>query len=303
MFNKRAFVFAGGVAVSLTLASAASDELAARRLFYQDNQPEVVFRATAVATRAPGTTAKPDPAPAKTTPTTQPVQAAKPAPPRKQQLAQAQKDNQLSDGTKIERPKNFGVRYNLVKVDADGGGETPVSPDTNFKKGDCVAVRIQPNRGGFLYVFNQGTSGKWQPLLPSSEMPEEPNVVRPYQRVAIPTEHCFTLDDPPGEERLFVLVTEKEQDIKNIDEILQLMKKGKDTPQSAPKRGDTLVLAQNRLDTQMKGFQQQLVARDIVVTRVNRPVTKDEPAYSVYLVNAAASSNDHLILEVKLSHK
>ena len=315
MYMKCFVPFAGVLLAGVALAqSTTGDGLAARRLFYQDNQPEVVFRATSVATRPADSTSAQvaQVKPSAETPST-PAMPARPKPPavpaakqqavRRQQLAQAQ-ENKLPDGTKVDRPKNCGVRYNLVKVAGDPSTRTPVPSDTNFKKGDCVAVQIQPNRGGLLYVFNQGSSGKWQPLLPSVEMSDEPNTVKAFQQISIPAQYCFEMDDPAGEERLFVMITEKEQDVKNLDDILRMMNEnGGSKEMPSPKRGDTMVLAQNRLAGTLNGFERQLASRDIKVTRVNNPVSKDEPAYSVYLVNASASANDNLILEVKLSHK
>ena len=47
------------VAVSMVASAADSDALAARRLYYQDNAPEVVFKATTVAPKAAQTPPKP----------------------------------------------------------------------------------------------------------------------------------------------------------------------------------------------------------------------------------------------------
>ncbi len=308
------------VAVGLGMgaaAMAADANLAARKLFYQDNQPEVVFKAVAVAVKA-----------SSLAPTTQqqasnnpPVQKKSPPatkqphpaqlPPNSDMLAQKAKEALAQamaavtpDGTPVRKVANLGVRYNVMKVNPVTGDMAAVPVDTNFKKGECVSIRMSPNRGGFLYVFNQATSGKWQPLIPSEELADEPSTVRPYQVITIPSQNCFEMDDPPGEERLFVMITEKAEDIKNFDDMLQKLGKPAQPAGSpaAPPRNDAVVLAMNKLSDTIQGLQGQLASRDIKITKVAVPTSKMELPNTVYFANAAASTNDNLIMEIKLKH-
>lgn len=281
-------------------------DLAARKLFYQDNQPEVVFKAVAVSAKPANLTAPPKPAaPAK------PQQRPPQMPPNANILAAKAKEalqNAIAaytpDGTPVRKAANLGVRYNIIKVNPQNGADQVAVPaDTTFKKGDCVAIRLAPNRGGFLYVFNQGTSGKWQPLIPSEDLPDEPATVKPYQVVAIPGQHCFEMDDPAGDERLFVMITEKPEDIKNLDDMLRKLGKPAAQPAGAPQqRPDAMVVAMNNLSNTIQGLQSQLASRDIKITKVAQPMSKGELPHTVFFTNAAASSNDNLIMEIKLRH-
>ena len=296
---------------------AADTDMAARKLFYQDNQPEVVFKAVAVAVKANLTATAATaqnvtpPQQKKAVPTTRPVRPAQ-LPPNSDMLAAKAKEALAQavaavtpDGTPVRKAANLAVRYNVMKVNPVTGDMAAVPSDTNFKKGECVSIRMSPNRGGFLYVFNQGTSGKWQPLLPSEDLPEEPSTVRPYQVVNIPSQNCFEMDDPPGEERLFVMITEKPEDIKNFDDMLKMLGKPAKqpvAPNQQPQRSDSVVLAMNRLNDTIQGLQGQLASRDIKITKVAQPASKMELPHTVYFANAAASNNDHLIMEVKLKH-
>jgi hypothetical protein len=279
-------------------------DMAARKLFYQDNQPEVVFKAVAVSAK-----------PANLVPPQKAVSAAKPVrppqlPPNADMLAAKAKQalaNAIAaytpDGTPVRKAANLGVRYNIMKVNPATGDQIAVPSDSTFRKGDCVTIRMSPNRGGFLYVFNQGTSGKWQPLIPSEDLPEEPSTVKPYQVVSIPGQNCFEMDDPAGDERLFIMITEKPEDIKSIDDMLQkLGKPASQQPTETPKRPDAMVLAMNNLNNTVRGFESQLASRDIKITKVAQPMSKMELPHTVYFTNAAATANDHLIMEIKLKH-
>jgi len=279
--------------LSIVLQAADNDALAARRLYYQDNAPEVVFKATTVA-----------PKPVTKPPVTQVAQAPKPTPAQASKAQQIEKIQQAlrdaattalsSNGASLKPASNLGVRYNILKVDAVAGTRTEVAPDTVFHEKDCVAVRIQPNRGGFLYVFNESSSGKWQALIPSPETADDSNVVRPYNLMDVPANYCFEMDEKPGTERLLIVVTDKPEDVLKLNDSL----KNGSNPEGQ-KRNDGYVVAAN----DMKPFTASLTGRDLKVTRVGAKPAAGEAPYSTYLVNAAATTTDRLVLEIKLKHE
>jgi len=275
--------------LSLCAMAADSDNLAARRLYYQDNAPEVVFKATTVAQQ-------PKPKPAVTTPP--PVQVAT----RSQQIDKIQQALREaattalnSDGAKLKPASNLGVRYNILKVDVAKRTRTEVPTDTVFHEKDCVAVRIQPNRGGYLYVFNEASSGKWQALIPSPETADDTNVVKAYNLMDVPGSYCFEMDDKPGIERLLIVVTDKPTDIMKLNDTLKTGAK----PQEGPHRSDSYVVAESELKPFMTGLQ----GRDLKITKVGAAPAAGEAPYSTYLVNAAATTGDRLVLEIKLKHE
>ena len=173
---------------------------------------------------------------------------------------------------------NLGVRYNVLKVDLATNARTEVSPDTVFHEKDCVAVRIQPNRGGFLYVFNEGSSGKWHTLIPSAESVDDASFVNAYGLLEVPDVDCFQMYDKPGIERLLIVVTDKPEDVLQLNEDLK-----------DPGRE----IASNGL----------LKQRDLRITRVGNKPAAGEAPYSTYLVNAAATTKDRLVLDIKLRHE
>ena len=82
-----------------------------------------------------------------------------------------------------KRAAHLGVRYNLALVRNPATRElVDVEPEHNFSKGDCVSLRFMPNRSGFLYVFNHGSSGAWSTVWPTEEMRGEPAVVEAWSQ-------------------------------------------------------------------------------------------------------------------------
>lgn len=269
---------------ALTLEAADNDNLAARRLYYQDNAPEVVFKASTVAQKP--TESKPASKPAVTPKPANPVQVSKAQQIEKiqQALREAATAALNSNGPSLKPASNLGVRYNVLKVNQATNVRTEVPPDTVFHEKDCVAVRIQPNRGGFLYVFVEESSGRFRPLIPSEEAAEDSNVVRAYNLMDVPQNYCFEMDDKPGTERLVFVVTDKPEDILKLKESI--------------KGGNTVVA-----DNDMKAITGGLQGRDLKITRVGNKPAAGEAPYSTYLVSAAATTSDRLVLEIKLKHE
>ena len=282
-------------------AYAQDDGLAARRLYYQDNAPETVFKATTVAQN-----------PASTMPvvkqTTVAQRPARPVPVldanvnKVQEIEKIQKalreaattalTSNANSGVPVLKPaSNLGVRYNILKVTVDERGKVKskveVPPDMVFHENDCISVRIQPNRGGFLYVFTEGPSGNFQPLIPSAEMADESNIVTAYNLMEVPQKSCLTMDDQPGIERLLFVVTDKPEDVMKLNDILKKKSQGN--------------MAVAKAD--MTPFTAALQSRDLKVTHYNHKADQGESPYTTYLTNAAATTADRLVLEIKLKHE
>ena len=245
-----------------------SDALIARRLFYEDNTPATVFKATTVAAKPVVVAPAPKPRPLVT-----PVQKIEDA------LREVSKTS-LNGPAPVKPVSHIGVRYNILKVDLESQKATEVAPDTVFHKGDCVRIRMQPNRGGFLYVFAQGSSGTWQTLLPSEEAFDETNLVGAYNLTDVPAKTCFEFDNTPGVERLMVVVTSKPEDVLQLNESIR--------------KPDPIMVA---------GLATGLQSRDLKITRVDKPKAAGEAPYSTYLVNAASTTSDRLVIEIKLKHE
>ena len=158
---------------------------------------------------------------------------------------------------------HLGLRYNLLRVDPATRASQGVDPDQNFKEGDCFAVEFASNQNGRLYVFNLGSSGEWQVLMPSPEMPGETGAVQANKTVKLPREFCFRVDAKRGVERLMVAI------------------------ESAASEKPTAAQVQEWQARQVTG-------RDVVV---------EKKAESVYAVEAPGATDGHVVLEIKIRHE
>ncbi|MCC6127140.1 MAG: DUF4384 domain-containing protein [Pirellulales bacterium] len=122
----------------------------------------------------------------------------------------------FKDGEGKEIAKLVGFTQpvkNLIAVDYKvmlfkDGKETPVDPKTyEFKVGDKVRVSIEPLNKYYVYIFHIGASGKSGFLLPTED--EDPPLAEANKAVALPDDGFLEITDPPGEETLLVVATEK----------------------------------------------------------------------------------------------
>ena len=178
----------------------------------------------------------------------------------------------------------------LLKIDPETRRSQLVDPNTNFAAGDCLALEFSPNRDGHLYVFNLQSSGQWQVLLPSLQMPGEASLVKAEKTVRVPQEYCFRLDNPPGVETLLVVVTEREED---VDELQRAVLNS----------GDQRAAESHVSDDVDRWRKQQLGGRDIAVQALGREAARNEEPFSVYVVLTASEANTRIIVEVKIRHE
>jgi len=195
--------------------------------------------------------------------------------------------------------QHLGVRYNLLKVDPPTRAVQAADPDGNFKEGDCFALDFVPNRDGQLYIFNLGSSGEWQLLLPSPSMPGEIRMVKAGATVRVPQQFCFALDARKGVETMLVAVTNDQKDMDRFSSEMRasILKPG------APSPAETTVVTKLVRDEVTKWQQQQLTGRDIFVEKVSAAESAGEMPYSVYVVQNSSAESSHFVVEIKIRHE
>ena len=180
---------------------------------------------------------------------------------------------------------NLGVRYNLILVDPNGGAEQPADPNTTFRPNDCLALGVQANYDGYLYVFDRGSSGKWDVLLPSADMTDESNFIKARTTVKAPAKYCFSVDSPSGTEHLFLVLSRDPQDVSQLNAAIR-----SSSDQSTA------------VGTQMAKLEQKLASRDLRITKVGKPTSAGEPANAVYVVDTSRTASDRLVTEIQVKH-
>ena len=99
------------------------------------------------------------------------------------------------------------LEYSIMLQGA--GKETPVTDvkTHQFKLGDRIRVKIAPVSSAYIYILHEGTSGHRVCLLPTSE--ERPPFVKGGSSISLPEDGYFEFAEPPGNEHLLVVATEK----------------------------------------------------------------------------------------------
>ncbi len=203
------------------------------------------------------------------------------------------------------RALHLGLRYTLLLVRSRGDRGQPVDSERNFRKGDCVALELEANRSGYLYVLSKQSNGDWVPLFPTPELTDQSNRIDPGQIVRTPKRACFEIDDPPGTETLFVVLSRDPRDIYELSEGIQ----------GAP--GPTQLASAGRINSAMDRIAGQYGTRDLPFTEIAKPMAKAASAQkaaakpadngdvepAVYVVNGSRKPASTLVTKVEISHR
>ena len=200
---------------------------------------------------------------------------------------------------------HLGIRYNLVLLNKATGGWQSVDANRTFSKGDCFAIEFETNRAGYLYVLAQQSSGNWAPLFPSPEMVDESNVVKPGIRIRVPKQYCFELRDPPGSEKLFVILSRDASEIYDLHEGIRRESQPVPLPAATtpPKEGTIQIADAGIINGTVARMEEQVETRDIAITRIDQPVAAREPAFSVYVVNARQTPSSRVTTRIEIRHR
>jgi hypothetical protein len=203
---------------------------------------------------------------------------------------------------------HLGLRYTLLLVTARGDRGQAVAPERNFRKGDCVAVELEANRSGYLYVLSKQSSGDWVPLFPTPELSDQSNRIDPGEIVRTPKRACFEIDDPPGSETLFVVLS---RDPRDIYELSESMKGPGDRPQ--PSSGPTQIASVGRINSAVDRLGEEYGTRDLPFRQVAKPVpvqkasaapaARNETEHTVYVVNGSTKPVATLVTKVEILHR
>jgi len=204
---------------------------------------------------------------------------------------------------------HLGLRYHLLLVASRGDRGQPVDPARNFHKGDSVAVEMEANRSGYLYVLSRQSSGDWVPLFPTPELSDQSNRIDPGQTIRTPRRACFEIDDPPGTETLFIVLSRDPRDIYELSDSIQ------GSPGNRPQpSGATQLAAAGRINAAVGRIAEQYGTRDLPFQQVVKPAAQPAPRKAatpgradlqsaVYVVNGSSKPSATLVTKVEIRHK
>lgn len=289
---KRMFLFSTGLVFVLCAWVAVQGQtLTARELFYGAKPAQKPAAAPRQQPANPGQQAKaPTPAATATAPQTPPTPQAPPPAPARAPAAQSQPVLISADYSAL------GLRYSVLR--RTGPNQyVEVDADTNFRSGDGLRVSVESNEQAYLYIVTRGSSGTWSLLFPSSAIDNGNNHVQAHRRYEIPAQGQFTFNDPPGEERLFVVLSrEPEPDLERL--IYSLGRPG-----AAPNRPDqpkVLSVQALSLDDSVVGnLRRTVIARDLIFEKVDDDTSARKEKAS-YVVNGGSSGR--VVADLSLKH-
>ena len=106
----------------------------------------------------------------------------------------------------------LGLKYGILRQTPDGG-ESEVDPaGTTFHSGDKIRFTFESNGDGYLYLVQEGSSGKWTVLFPNPDINGGVNAVKRLQKYTIPSRGWFVFNEIPGIDRAFVFLSREPLD-------------------------------------------------------------------------------------------
>jgi hypothetical protein len=99
----------------------------------------------------------------------------------------------------------------------------------------------------------------------------------------IPKGYCFTIQDPPGQETLFVVLS---RDPRDFYELYQGFK------------ADA-----GKLNAAVEHLDERFATRDIAITKVDAPRDKEEPVGAVYVVNTSDRPTSGIVTKIVVRHQ
>jgi hypothetical protein len=202
---------------------------------------------------------------------------------------------------RLASSRPLGLRYSLLKH-AGGARYDEVDPDTVFRAGDRIKVSVQSNDSGYLYIVHRGSSGAWRVLFPSPEIEDGNNHIAAHRQYDLPPGGRFTFDEQAGEEKLFVILSRRQEP--DLEKLIYDVSNGPRKPAQEEKPKATL-MASSQIDDSLVGrFRNSVLARDLVFEKVDETSEGPRKEKAVYVVNAANRGEDaRLVVDLVLKHQ
>src|SRR2546423_5561795 len=213
----------------------------------------------------------------------------------------------IVNASAVLRP--IGLGYTVFMKDK-AGGLLPANPSQQFHSGDRIAVALEPNTEGYIYVFNAENDTDPVMLFPNVALDGGANAARAHVRETYPTDvnYAFEFDQTPAVEHLYVVVSRRPlEGVPTGGALTEFCGKKRDECEWRPSpalwqrikanaSGGRVVEARNTQLAQLqKPVQPASLQRGIKIKR-------EDPAPSIVRVNDSPDA-DTLVTVIKLVHK
>ncbi len=195
----------------------------------------------------------------------------------------------------------LGLKYTILKL--VGGDMVEVPPSTVFHAGDKIQFSVQTNGPGYLYIINQGSSGMWKPMFPSSEVEDGNNRVDGWASYTLPPKARMVFDEQKGTEKIFIVLSREPEP--DLEKLIYSLQAGKPVPVSEPaaKPKQMVTFASLNIPDTMVGRLRSAYARDLIIEKVTPQTPGERKETAVYVVNPSGGNDSRVVADLTLAHE
>jgi hypothetical protein len=207
-------------------------------------------------------------------------------------------------------PRSLALGYTIYMKDASGA-LLPAQASRSYKTGDRIAIVLETNMDGYLYVFDAENGKNPVMLYPSMQLNGGANDVRAHVRETYPSDIdlAFEFVDPPATEHLYVVVSrEPLAGVPSGDALEKFCAKMRDDCQWRPTAAQWARIAAAALDRRIIEARSTQIAQaetqPVMPAMLQRGIKlkKEEPAPSVIRVSDSPTAR-MLVTKIELAHK
>ena len=207
-------------------------------------------------------------------------------------------------------PRSLALGYTIYMKDASGA-LLPAQASRSYKTGDRIAIVLETNMDGYLYVFDAENGKNPVMLYPSLQLNGGANDVRAHVRETYPSDMdlAFEFVDPPATEHLYVVVSrEPLAGVPSGDALEKFCAKNRDDCQWRPTAAQWARISAAALDRRIIEARSMQIAQadtqPVMPAMLQRGIKlkKEEPAPSVVRVSDSPTAR-MLVTKIELAHK
>jgi hypothetical protein len=119
----------------------------------------------------------------------------------------------VADNAAASKMRPIGLGYTLFTL-GDNGEAVRTNPARQFRTGEAIRLALETNTDGYLYIFHTEDDGEPTMIFPDVRLNGGKNLVNAHVPYEIPSSQedeeearWFVFKDPPGRERLYIILT------------------------------------------------------------------------------------------------
>ncbi|MFL6282389.1 MAG: DUF4384 domain-containing protein [Pyrinomonadaceae bacterium] len=206
--------------------------------------------------------------------------------------------------------RSLALGYTIYMKDASGA-LLPAQASRSYRTGDRIAIVLETNMDGYLYVFDAENGKNPVMLYPSVQLNGGSNEVRAHVRETYPSDLdlAFEFVDPPATEHLYVVVSrEPLAGVPSGDALEKFCAKSRDDCQWRPTAAQWARISAAALDRRIVEARSTQIAQadtqPVMPSMLQRGIKlkKEEPAPSIVRVSDSPAAR-MLVTKIELAHK